>query len=135
MYTMARIASRIVPESACLSAPLVRWAVAPWASTTGFSFGAAVPLPTSGEIPIGSVKVGPGQGLFVCAVLSVYSTDNRSCIDGCLSVGDPNSFWGDTGPSGTVIVPPVLESLSVSPTAAEAVAWGNDKIRLMIEAQ
>jgi len=132
-YSLARIQWRT--GGPCQFAPLASWAVAPWSTTTGFQFAPAIPVPESYELPIGSVKVGPDDGLFVCAILSVENPAARSCLDGCSSIGDPDSFWGDTGPDGTVIVPAQLESLSVSPTAAEAAAWGNDKIRLMIEAK
>jgi len=132
-YSLARIQWRM--GGPCQFAPLATWAVAPWSTTTGFSFAPAILVPESYNIPLGSVKVGPGDGLFVCAILSVKTPAARSCLDGCSATGDPDSFWGDTGPDGTVIVPPQLESLSVSPTVAEAAAWGNDKIRLMIEAK
>lgn len=132
-YSVARIQWRTGQQ--CAFAPLATWAVAPWSTITGFSFAPATPVPASYDVPIGPVTVGPGDGLFVCAILSVKSPSVRSCVDGCVATGDPDSFWGDTGPDGTVIVPTVLESLSVSPSAMEAEAWGNDKTKLMIEVQ
>jgi len=132
-FTTARISWS--KNKTCESAPRATYAVAPKDTLTGFSFAPSVLVPptgfpTNGEFPI-SATVHDGEALFVCAILS---TSPRSCVSSCANVGDPNSFWGDTGADGKTLVPPVLESLSASPTVAEAATYGNDKQRLMIEA-
>lgn len=114
----------------CATAPRWTYAVAPWDSLTGFSFAEPATVPEDGIVAL-SADVAQGDSLFVCAVLS---TTPRSCISSCRDVGDPDSFWGDTGADGQTLVPPVLESLSASPSIQEAMSFGNDKQRLMIDA-
>lgn len=118
----------------CTFPPRMFYAVASSESITGFSFVDAGLVPEDGIMPI-SANPGPGESLFVCAVLSVKSDTERSCVNGCQLVGDPDSFWSDTDAMGYSINPPVLESLSVSPTVGEAQAFGNNFQRLMIEAR
>lgn len=130
-YTTARITWPLGAQ--CTLTPEYSYAVGPYDALTGFSWSAPVPLPLDGIVPI-TATPGPGNALFVCAVLAVGPNGARSCIRSCADKLDPDSFWGDTGADGYVLDPPVLEPLSASPTPTEAVAFGNDKQRLMIEA-
>lgn len=127
-YTIARISWDT--GGPCEVAPMGTYAVAQKNTLTGFVFAPEIVVPIDGVIPI-VATVNAGEVLFVCAVLSVSP---RSCVSACHDKLDPDSFWGDTGPDGKTLVPSVLESLSVSPTASAAVTFGNDKQRLLIEA-
>ncbi len=130
-YKHARIGWRT--EGICTEQLAFTWAIDKPDTRTGFVTSPHVFVPENGIVSL-SANVPEGEALFACVVLKVLAPDRRSCVEGCRFEGDPDSFWGNTGPDGNLINPFELESLSVSPTAMEAAAWGNDKTRLMIDA-
>jgi hypothetical protein len=131
-YSGAKIGWR-TDAGMCTETPSFTWAVASPNAVSGFVFAPHVQVPTSGKIAF-VADVPNDKAMFACVVLNVVNLENRSCIEACNIGGDVDSFWGNTGPDGSVINPVELEPLSVSPTAEEAHAWGNDKLRLMIDA-
>ncbi len=127
----------------CSLVPDMLWAIGTPDQTTGFVWSTPVPAQMGG---VGTLAVGQtlnaGQALFACLKLASLSTSERSCPTGCYfpSTGQNGDyFWGDTAPpdgtmaGGLVLNPPVLEPLSVSPTATIAANIGNDKIGLVID--
>lgn len=137
-YKQARVGWRI--EGICTEQLVFTWAVDKPDTRTGFDTSNHVFVPVGGlvgltknGIDLITVTVPEGQALFACVVLNILSDAERACIEGCVFENDPDSFWGNTGPDGYLVNPFELESLSVSPTAMEAQAWGNDKTRLMID--
>lgn len=140
VYKQARVGWRI--EGICTEQLAFTWAVDNPDKRTGFDMSNHVFVPPDGIVRFTKngidqivVNVSEGQSLFACVVLKVLDNTHRSCIEGCRFEGDPDSFWGNTGPDGNLINPFELELLASSPTAQEAQAWGNDKTRLMIDVE
>lgn len=131
-YSSAKIGWR-TDAYMCALPPSFTWAKGSPDAIDGFSFAPHVAVPASGKVAF-HAEVPEGMSLFACAVLKVVLPDRRSCIEACRNGGDPDSFWGNTGPDGIVVNPPELEPLSASPSAEEADVAGRDGRRLMIDA-
>ncbi len=124
----------------CTLRPTITFAIGTKEQLSGFMWGAGkdVGVDGNGGLDI-NIDLQDGQTFYGCVILPAKSASERACLLGCYvdSLGLNDDFlWGDTlDPlmGGTVIAPPVLEPLSLSPTPELAKQLNNDRLWLGIQ--